>query len=71
VCRYSVTFARELADDSAFAPHEALGDKDARRLAREPLGMTQEEFSAAIPSRSTASTPRGRSRGSRHSAPPV
>jgi hypothetical protein len=41
-------FARELADDSPFAPREALGHKDARTLACELLGMTQEAFSAAF-----------------------
>jgi epoxyqueuosine reductase len=48
VCPFNVKFARALADDSPLAPREALGHKDARTLARELLGMTQEEFSAAF-----------------------
>ena len=44
VCPYNVKFARELVGDSPFAPREALAGKDARTLARELLGMTQEEF---------------------------
>jgi epoxyqueuosine reductase len=45
---FNVKFARALADDSPFPPRAALGDKDARTLAHELLGMTQEEFSAAF-----------------------
>ena len=37
-------FARELPEDSPFAPREVLAGKDARRLTRGILGMTQEEF---------------------------
>jgi epoxyqueuosine reductase len=48
VCPFNVKFARELADDSPFAAREALAGKDARTLARELLGMRQEEFSAAF-----------------------
>jgi epoxyqueuosine reductase len=48
VCPYNHKFARELADDSPFAAREALAGEDARTLARELLGMTQEEFSAAF-----------------------
>jgi epoxyqueuosine reductase len=48
VCPFNIKFARELADDSPFAAREALAGKDARTLARELLGMTQEEFSAAF-----------------------
>jgi epoxyqueuosine reductase len=48
VCPFNVKFARALADDSPFAPREALGHKDARTVARELLGMTQEAFSAAF-----------------------
>ena len=48
VCPWNVRFARELPDDSPFAPREALAGKDARALARELLGMTQGGFSAAF-----------------------
>ena len=44
---FNIKFARELADP-AFVPREALAGKDARTLARELLGMTQEEFSSAF-----------------------
>jgi epoxyqueuosine reductase len=47
VCPYNIKFARELAEP-AFAPREALAGRDARTLARELLGMTQEEFSVAF-----------------------
>jgi hypothetical protein len=43
-----VRFARELPQDSPFKPREALAGKDARQLARDILGMTQPEFSAAF-----------------------
>ena len=42
-----VSFSQELKE-RAFAPREVLARKDTRRLAREILGMTQEEFSAAF-----------------------
>jgi epoxyqueuosine reductase len=45
---WNVRFTRELPDESSFAPREALAGKDARTLAREILGMTQPEFSAAF-----------------------
>jgi epoxyqueuosine reductase len=48
VCPFNIKFARELADDSPFAAREALAGKDARTLARELLGMPQDEFSAAF-----------------------
>jgi epoxyqueuosine reductase len=48
VCPWNVRFARELPNESSFAPREALAGKDARTLAREILGMTQPEFSAAF-----------------------
>ena len=41
-------FARELPGDSPYAPREVLGDEDPRTLARETLGMTRPEFSAAF-----------------------
>ena len=47
VCPWNVRFATELKEP-AFAPREALGGPDARTLARELLGMTQEEFSHAF-----------------------
>ena len=47
-CPWNVRFAQELPDDSPFEAREALAGKDARRLARELLMMTQEEFSAAF-----------------------
>jgi len=48
VCPWNVRFARELPDESPFAPREALGAKDARTVARELLAMSQPEFSAAF-----------------------
>jgi epoxyqueuosine reductase len=48
VCPYNIKFSRALAEDSPYAPREALGGRDARTLARELLGMTQAEFSAAF-----------------------
>ena len=47
VCPFNVKFAQELREP-AFAAREALAGRDARSLAREILGMTQEEFSAAF-----------------------
>jgi epoxyqueuosine reductase len=46
VCPWNQRFARTLSSDSPFAPREALAGRDARTLARELLGMTQERFSA-------------------------
>jgi epoxyqueuosine reductase len=48
VCPWNVRFARELPDESPYAPREALAGKDARTLARDLLGMSQAEFSAAF-----------------------
>jgi epoxyqueuosine reductase len=48
VCPWNVRFARALPDESPYAPREVLGGKDARTLARELLGMTQPELSAAF-----------------------
>jgi epoxyqueuosine reductase len=48
VCPWNVRFARELPDDSPYRPREVLAGKDARTLARELLGMSQAEFSAAF-----------------------
>ena len=47
-CPWNVRFAKELPTDSPFEPREALAGKDERTLARELLGMTQEEFSRAF-----------------------
>ena len=48
VCPYNIKFSRALAEDSPYGARAALGGKDARTLAREILGMTQSEFSAAF-----------------------
>jgi epoxyqueuosine reductase len=48
VCPYNIKFARELPDDSPFAPREVIAWKDARTLAREILAMEQEEFATAF-----------------------
>jgi epoxyqueuosine reductase len=48
VCPWNVRFGRALPNDSRYAPRELLAGKDARRLARELLGMRQEEFSRAF-----------------------
>jgi epoxyqueuosine reductase len=48
VCPYNVKFSEALAPDSPYLAREALGRKDARTLAREILGMTQDEFSRAF-----------------------
>jgi epoxyqueuosine reductase len=48
VCPWNVRFARALPGDSPYRPREALAGKDARTLAREILGTTQEEFSRAF-----------------------
>jgi len=47
VCPWNVRFSQELKEP-AFAPREVLAGRDARSLARELLGMTQEEFSRAF-----------------------
>jgi epoxyqueuosine reductase QueG len=47
VCPWNQRFASENREP-AFAPREVLADKDARQLARDLLGMTQEEFSRAF-----------------------
>ncbi len=48
VCPWNSRFARELPNETPFAPRDVLAGKDARALARELLGMTQEEFSRAF-----------------------
>ena len=45
VCPWNVRFARELPDDSPYAPRATIAGKDARTLACELLEMSQEEFS--------------------------
>jgi epoxyqueuosine reductase len=48
VCPWNQRFARALPADSPFHPRAALAARDPRTLARELLGMTQEEFSRAF-----------------------
>jgi epoxyqueuosine reductase len=48
VCPWNVRFSEVLPDRSPYVAREALADKDARTLARELLGMSQPEFSAAF-----------------------
>jgi epoxyqueuosine reductase len=48
VCPWNVKFARALDADSPFAARRALGDKDARALARDLLHMTPDDFAAAF-----------------------
>ncbi len=44
---WNVSFARKLKAP-AFVPRAAIAGKDARTFARELLGMSQDEFSAAF-----------------------
>ena len=48
VCPWNVRFASAMPDEAPYAAREVLAGKDARTLAREILGMTQEEFSRAF-----------------------
>ena len=48
VCPWNARFARDLPDDSPYAVREALAARDARKLARDLLGMAPAEFSAAF-----------------------
>lgn len=48
VCPWNVRFATTLPEKSPYAAREALGRKDARTLAAEVLGMSQEEFTTAF-----------------------
>ena len=48
VCPWNVRFSKELPNESPYAAREVLAAKDARQLARELLGITQAEFSAAF-----------------------
>ena len=47
MCPWNTRFAQELKEP-AFAPRDVLAGRDARTLAREILGMSQEEFSRAF-----------------------
>ncbi len=47
MCPWNVRFARENRVPE-FAPRAFLAGKDARTLARDPLAMSQEAFSAAF-----------------------
>ena len=47
LCPWNTRFAQELQTQE-FGPRTLLVGKDARQLARDLLGMTQEEFSAAF-----------------------
>jgi epoxyqueuosine reductase len=46
VCPWNEKFSRALPEGSPFMAREAIAGKDARKLSRELLEMTQEEFSA-------------------------
>jgi epoxyqueuosine reductase len=48
VCPYNIKFSDVLAPDSPFAARDALGGKDARRLAREVLAMDAEGYRVAF-----------------------
>jgi epoxyqueuosine reductase len=47
-CPWNIKYANLLPAGSPFAPRAALAGKDARQLARELLGMSQDEFGAAF-----------------------
>jgi epoxyqueuosine reductase len=47
-CPWNVKFTEQLPDDSPYAARAALAGTDPRQLARDLLGMTQEEFSDAF-----------------------
>ena len=44
VCPWNERFSRRLPDESRFVPRAAIGEKDARALAREVLAMSDEDF---------------------------
>ena len=48
VCPWNVRFSTMLPEESPYAAREALGGKDARTLATEILGMSQDEFTVAF-----------------------
>jgi epoxyqueuosine reductase len=47
VCPYNIKFAKELGEP-AFAPRAAIGNRDARSLARNLLAMNDDDFRAAF-----------------------
>ena len=47
-CPWNIRFAKELPENSTYRSREVVAGKDARRLARDVLGMAQAEFSAAF-----------------------
>ncbi|MCC6929375.1 MAG: tRNA epoxyqueuosine(34) reductase QueG [Gemmatimonadaceae bacterium] len=48
VCPWNVKFAKALPHDSPYMPREALGDKDARALARDLLAMSPGDFAESF-----------------------
>jgi len=48
VCPWNVRFSKELPNDSPYQARGILAGKDARQLARELLGIAQEDFSRAF-----------------------
>jgi epoxyqueuosine reductase len=48
VCPWNVKFARALRDGSPFAPREFIAGKDAATLARDLLGLDEDEFRAVF-----------------------
>ena len=48
VCPWNVTFARDLPDQSPFAPRQGIADKNARELARTILAMDDATFRLAF-----------------------
>ncbi|HEX4935273.1 MAG TPA: tRNA epoxyqueuosine(34) reductase QueG [Gemmatimonadaceae bacterium] len=48
VCPWNVKFGKALSEGSPYAPREALGEPDARTLARTLLAMSQAEFARAF-----------------------
>jgi epoxyqueuosine reductase len=48
VCPWNARLAKDLPEDSPYAPREVLAGENARTLAREMLGRTQTEFSAGF-----------------------
>lgn len=45
---WNARFSKELKEESSFAPREAIGEKDARTLARDILAMSDEDFRTAF-----------------------
>lgn len=48
VCPWNVKFAKELPDDSPYAPRPAIARRDAHTLAREILAMSPDEVAIAF-----------------------